>query len=250
MISILYVNACGDKNSNIRLNYRGDLNARALLLAKLALKSDCELIYVNDWAPVGMSALDRVLQMSGYSRYFPEGFEKEEKPWRFTAVNALFVKDVFFKQLYRPAGAFDTTYRYIMGKIKKEDDFALVIKGNHIPPADENSLEVTENRKRRMLLDDIRFMHEVEEKGECAITVGDYNGNRGDYNYVCQEEINLIPWLDILQEPTYDGKQLDHVFVSPALAEKYVVSAEAIEEGYMQLTDHKLIKIMIGAKQK
>lgn len=249
MISILYVNACGDKNSNMRLNFKGDHNARALLLGKLALNHDCNIIYVNDWAPVGMSALDHVLQMSGYSRYFPEGFEKEQKPWRFSAVSTLFVKDVLFKQLHRPVGAFDTTYRYIMGKITKED-ITLVIKGNHIPPADENALEVTENRKRRMLLDDIRFMHEVDEKGECAIAVGDYNGNRGDYNYVCQEELNLISWHDVLQEPTYDGKQLDHVFVSPVLAEKNVVSAEAIEEGYMQLTDHKIIKIMIEAKQK
>lgn len=248
MVSIMYVNACSDKCSSGRLNFRGDRNARALLLAKTVLQYDSGLIYINDWSPVAMSEFSRLLQLHGYSQYLPEFFVGEQQPWRFTAVSAIFVKyDVLFHQAYRPTGAFGTIYRYVMGKVEK-DNICLWIKGNHIPSADENALEATERRKRRMILDDIDFMRDVDAKSESAIDFGDYNGNLGAYNYVCQKELNMIPWNDVLQVPTYGDKQLDHVFVSPALEERYVVSAEAIDEGYMQLTDHKLVKITIEAK--
>ena len=250
MLSIVYVNACADKSSSKKLNFIGERNARALLLAKLALKYNGDLIYVNDWSPVAMSELSRVLGATGYSQFLPKEFEMEKEPGRYSAVSVLFVKETIpFKQEYRPVGTFETIYRYIMGKIEKKN-ITLVLKCNHIPPADENSLEVTERRKGRMLLDDIEFMNQMSAKEECAIAFGDYNGNRGAYNYVCQRELNMIPWHDVLKVPTYGDKQLDHVFVSPALEERYVVSAEAIDEGYMQLTDHKLIKITVEAKER
>lgn len=250
-ISIVDVNACSNKEAQKKLRFRGDGDARIILLIEELLKKQAySIISLRELTYSALCKLERVLALRGYKRYIHKDWDNVDikNRGRYSCLSALFVHDSVdsFEQLYS-GDKFETTLRYVAGKFQVGGQ-TVIYKSSHIPCVEDSHPNIASQlrRKENMLRDELEFQRENIDN--CVICAGDYNCDSvGTYH--CKDLFNQLPYKDAVEEPTYgESRKLDHVFLSPCIVEgksNMKVQVKVLPEYYMDYTDHKIITIDI-----
>jgi hypothetical protein len=247
-MTFLEVSDCGNKQAEKKLGFIGSTDARTEeLFKKMMSQRQWDIISVRDIPWHTLKNLEMDLDAKGYRMYIHKSWKNVKQKWRYTCLSALFVKEnVAFEQIYTD-DQFDTTLRYVAGKIHfagKE----ILYKTNHIPCVDVNrpNLSHQTQRKIAMLEDEVQF--QLKNQSSLAISAGDFNGDLVNGEWYGQEQYERFVFRDTVTENTYEDKRLDHVFISNAFENSDItVKTEVLADYYMQYTDHKIIAITLKA---
>ena len=250
-VSIVEINACSNQEAQKKLRFKGDGDARVILLIEELLnKHIFEIISIRELKYSTMCKLERVLALRGFKRYIHKDWDNVDSKnrGRYSCLSVLFVHNSVdsYEQIYSD-DKFETTLRYVAGKFKV-DGQPVVYKSSHIPCVEDSHPHIASQLKRKedMLKDELEFQRKYEDK--FVVSSGDFNTDSvGDY--YCQELFNQLPYKDAVEEPTYgENQKLDHVFLSPCIIEgksDMKVQVRVLPEYYLDYTDHKIINIDI-----
>ncbi len=246
-ISILEFSGCGDKNSALKLKYKGNSDMRIVFgIQKMLEKKNWDMIGIRDLPYRALIHLEPALLARDYRMYIDPTWRSVKQKYRYTCLSVLFVKnDINFSQIAGYFG-FDTVLRYVCG-IFKFNGHDIIYRTSHIPCVDEARSQLSRQieRKENMLSAEIEFQN--EHSSDCAISAGDYNGGIEEDCY-CKDLFEEFIFTDLISGPTYEEQQLDHVFISEGFKSNGIsVEAEILDDYYMEFTDHKMISITLKA---
>lgn len=247
-VNILEYSACGNKQSAQKLKFKGNHDLRIVFaLKKMIKKKSWDLISVRDIPYHSLKQLEPTLQAMGYRMYIDPTWKAVKEKWRYTCLSALFVKNTInFSQVAGYFG-FNTVLRYVCGFFKF-NGHDIYFRTSHIPCVDDTRSQLAHQieRKENMLRADIEF--QKEHQNGCAICSGDYNGAADKENCYCKDLFEEFIFTDLISNPTYEDRKLDHVYISKGFESKGIsVVAEILEDYYMQFSDHKMISITLKA---
>ena len=249
-ISIVEINACSNQEAQKKLRFKGDGDARVILLIEEIIKKQAyNIISLRELTYSALIKLERLLAMHGFKRYIHKDWDNValQNRGRYSCLSVLFVHDsVDFEQIYSD-DEFETTLRYVAGKFKV-DGQPVIYKSSHIPCVEDSHPHIASQlrRKENMLRDELEF--QLENIDNCVICTGDYNCDSVG-TYQCTDLFNQLPYKDAVEEPTYgENQKLDHVFLSPCIVEgksDMKVQVRVLPEYYMDYTDHRIISVDI-----
>lgn len=242
-IKILEISACCNKQAEKKLSFKANSVDRMYAFMKDIIQKDSyDILSIREICWNAIEKLNSILE--GYKFYIHKDFENVEDRYKstYSCLSVAFVKDTIeFNQLYT-SDNFHTTLRYVFGEIKFSNQL-IYFKTTHIPCANYGISDHV-SRKKSMLLDELEFQKKYDNT--LAISSGDFNGCN-DSRYYCSDIYGEFVFKDLIQEPTYENKCLDHVFVSKTIDESPNIKVETkvLDDFYMKYTDHKLISITI-----
>lgn len=247
-INILEYSACGNKQSAQKLKYKGDHDQRSLAALQVMLrKKTYDLISVRDIPYRALKHLEPTLLAMEYNMFIDPTWRSVTEKWRYSCLSVLFVKNsIKFSQIAGSFG-FDTVLRYVCG-IFRFNGHDIIYRTSHIPCVDDTRSQLARQieRKENMLGAEIEFQE--SHISDCCISSGDYNGAADDEDCYCQDLFGDLVFKDLISEPTYEAKKLDHVYVSEGFKDAGIsVEAKVLHKYYMQFTDHKMISITLKA---
>ena len=245
-IEILEYSACSNRQASEKLKYRGDSDLRVIYgIRNMISKYGFHLVSVRDIAYHTLLKLKDELAVLGYVMYMNPEFKSEQSKYRYTCLSSLFIKkEIDFEQIFGDE-QFETIFRYVCGKVKLADK-QIIYKTGHAPCVDDSrpGLSKQIERKEDYLTAEIEFQNKY--RNVLALSSGDFNGDE-DADCYCQELYQKFCFEDLIYENTYEEQKLDHCYISPALKESSVnVTAEVLDDLYMQVTDHKMIRIVMS----
>ncbi len=248
-LDIAEISACSNKESAKALRYTGASETRILILVKELLKQHrrYDILSVRDASWKALTLLRSYLGTLGYSMLLHPQFASERSKGRYTCLSALFILDTVEYEQLTASDLFPTIYRYNLIKIM---NFAnpLFYKSSHVPCVTKDT-PAQLHRKAEMLKDEVLFQRSAGEN--LVLSTGDFNGAPNAGKYYCQPLLDCLCFTDLVTEPTFGTKRLDHVFASDALRSgaQVAVSAEVLDTGYMTHTDHKVVSIRLRENQ-
>lgn len=246
-IQILEYSACSNKQAMIKLKYSGNSDLRVVFgIKNMISEYDFDLISVRDIAYHTLVKLKKELAVLGYIMYIHPEFKSQKDKYRYTCLSALFIKkEINFEQIFGDE-QFETIFRYISGKLDLAGN-EIIYKTGHAPCVDDSRPGLSKQIKRKedYLSAEVEFQNKY--RNVLALSSGDFNG-AGDADCYCQELYEKFCFEDLIHEKTYEEQRLDHCYISPAMKESnnINVTAEVLDDYYMQLTDHKMIKIVMS----
>lgn len=249
-LKIIDANVCGNKHAAAGLNYSG--NARIFDLVCMHLvKENPDIIALHEITYESLGVISSRLSQCGYEMYLHKDFKAERRKASFTCLTVLFVRKdaVTFKQEY--CGGFECQYRYIAGFLEIEEQ-KIFFRTNHVPCVDDESgrgsgapgkqVNAQLRRKTDFLEQELKYQENLNER--CAISMGDYNcALTGDFH--AKDIFRKLPFTDLVDDPTWNGAVLDHIFISRALSESGIPIKHSLLS-YPNLTDHKVLEMIIN----
>lgn len=248
-IQVLEYSACSQKQAAKKLRYTGDSVLRAIYGVKSMIsKYGFDFVSIRDIAYHTLLKLNDELAVLGYVMYMNPEFKSEKDKYRYTCLSALFIKkEIDFEQIFGDE-QFETIFRYVCGKIKLAGN-EIIYKTGHAPCVDDSrpGLSKQIKRKEEYLTAEVEFQNKY--RNVLALSSGDFNGDE-DADCYCQELYKKFCFEDLIKENTYEEQKLDHCYISPTLKESSInVTAEVLDDLYMQVTDHKMIRIVMSTNQ-
>lgn len=247
-LDIAEISACSNTESAKTLSFAGSSETRILMLVKDLLKQrKYDIFSVRDASWKALTLLRSYLGTLGYMMLLHPQFAAERNKGRYTCLSALFILDTVEYEQMTASDRFPTIYRYNLIKILNFTK-PLVYKSSHIPCViKETPAQVY--RKAEMLKDEVLFQRAAGE--DLVLSTGDFNGAPNAGKYYCQPLLDCLRFRDLVTEPTYGTKRLDHVFVSDKLhsGAEVAILAEVLDTGYMTHTDHKVVSIRLQQEE-
>lgn len=255
-MKIYEVSATSNKAAASKLLSHEPEEMRIQQLLLTLLQEHPDVIAVRDISWHVLQHLQSIFEQKGYTLSMNPDWDQIEEKWRYTALSAMFISNnVTFEPLYTDihAPTFPTTLRYVCGRLFLSPDTSIIYKSTHIPCVDEErgKLDSQLFRKHAMLKFEVEWQAKLEDSfnDSFAVSAGDFNGAPGalEGEYACQPLYDQMAFTDLINEPTFENKCLDHVFVSSALSECDGISVRArtLKDFFGTHTDHKIIEINI-----
>ena len=251
--TMLEYNAVGIKAAQAALHFQGDQSIRVLIalkkmndtyVEKTGKPYDCISVHELDYKTLQL--LEPFLKNTyGYRMLFgdPLYWQLLKNKNLYKCLTVVFLRDTI-PYAQTSANYFSTVLRYCWIQIPVRE-LSITIRTSHIPCVDDTRAQHINkqlNRKRNMLQAEISFQKEF--RNQLAISSGDFNGSAEDECYY-QELYKEFVFKDLINEPTFGDKHLDHVYISDFSHSDLRIKAKVLDAQYMQTTDHKMIEICI-----
>ena len=255
-LAILDFNAVCNKAAQENLDFHGDHTIRILSVLKLMNEQQIkrtgrpyDLISVHEISYKALQLLEPfMLNVYGYRLIYgdPLYWKSLRHKNRYTCLTVVFLRNTIpYTHTFGYFG-FTTVLRYCWIKVPVKG-YYITIRTSHVPCCSDDSkthLKEQIDRKKRMLQAEVSFQKEMVDQKSLAVSIGDFNGDANEDCY-CKDLYKEFAFRDLITEPTFGNKHLDHVFVSDFSTSKLSVEANVLPDMYLKVTDHKMIDINI-----